>query len=120
MSATVSAPSPQETLDRETVTGPVHVPLGKRVVTDMRDYFPYPRQSFAIDHRLLSQHGYGDAAIARLDAGDTITYHDYALTGPGRGVLEFPDGTRYETQLEFLGGNRVCVDIIRQLPGAVR
>ena len=120
MSAQTSAPASPETLDREIVTGPIHVPLGRRVVTDMRDYFPFPRQSVSIDRHLLSQHGYGDAAITRLERGDTITYHDYALTGPEHGVLEFPDGTRYETQLAFLGGNKVCVDIIRQLPRAVR
>lgn len=106
--------------ERLMVTGPIDVPLGRRVVTDKRDYFPFPRQKFAIDREKLRRNGYGDAAIAGLESGSWITYDDIALTGSDLGVTEFPDGTRYATDLEHLGGNKVAVEIVRRLPNAVR
>jgi hypothetical protein len=104
----------------EPVEGPISVPLGKRIVTSKPDYFPFPRQSYPIDRTRLQPDYYGDAALDRLEHGDTITYCDFELTGQGRQVLEFPDGARYAITLEFLGGERVCVDISQRLADAVR
>ena len=114
MSATTLMPLP------DIVTGPINVPLGKRIVTDKRDYYPFPRQKFPINRELLSRNGYGDAAIAGLESGSWITYDDYALTGPNCGVLEFPDGARYATRLEFLGGEKVTIEILVRLSDAIR
>ena len=108
------------TLDPPLTTGPIHVELGTRVVTDKRDYFPYPRQSFPIDRKLLGKNGYGEAAMDHLEAGRWITTSDLALTGPDLGILEFPDGSRYSTDLEFLGGQTVRVTIVARLPNAIR
>jgi hypothetical protein len=110
----------REVLDLGIVDGPVDVPLGRRIVSAKREYYPFPRQRFPIDLTLLLQNGYGDAAISRLERGYTITYGDFPLTGPGRGILEFPDGTRYMTSLEFLGGEQVAITIIQRLPDAIR
>lgn len=107
-------------IDRPMVTGPIDVPLGRRVVTDKHDYYPFPRQKFPIDREKLKRNGYGDAVISHLENGHWITMGDYALTGPGFGVLEFPDGRRYSTRLQHLGGEKVAIEIVRRLPDAIR
>ena len=103
----------------EPVHGPISVPLGKRIVTSKGDYFPFPRQAYLVDRTRLEP-DYGDAALDRLEHGYTITYCDFALTGEGRQVLEFPDGARYAFAHEFLGGETVSVDIVERLPNAAR
>jgi hypothetical protein len=107
-------------LTEEPIPGPITVPLGKRVVTNKRDYFPFPRQAFQIDRTRLEPNYYGEAALSRLERGYTITYCDFALTGPDRQVLEFPDGSRYAFTGEFLGGEKMSVDIVARLPDAAR
>jgi hypothetical protein len=107
-------------LTDEPIPGPITVPLGKRVVTNKRDYFPFPRQAFRIDRTRLEAGYYGDAALSRLERGYTITYCDFALTGPGRQVLEFPDGSRYAFAHKFLGGEKVSVDVVERPPNAAR
>jgi hypothetical protein len=106
--------------DRPMTTGPIDVQLGKRIVTDKRDYFPYPRQSFPINRQLLLANGYGEAAIETLEDGYWITYRDLPLTGPDCDILEFPDGRRYATKLEFLGGETVSIEIIKRLSNSAR
>jgi hypothetical protein len=108
------------TTDRPMTTGPIQVELGKRIVTDKRDYFPYPRQSFPINRALLVANGYGEAAITRLENGHRISYVDRALTRSGEQITEFPDGSRFAFILEHLGGETVSIDITRRLPNAVR
>jgi hypothetical protein len=108
------------TTERPMTTGPIHVELGKRIVTDKRDYFPYPRQSFPINRELLAANGYGDAAISRLESGHRISYIDHALVNPGEQITEFPDGSRFAFILEHLGGETVSIDITRRLPNALR
>ena len=107
-------------IDRPMVTGPIDVPLGRCVVTDKRDYYPFPRQKFPINRELLSRNGYGDAAIRGLESGSWITYDDYAVTGPDLGIIEFPDGARYATRMEYLGGEKVMIEIVRRLPDSIR
>ena len=102
------------------VTGPIEVPLGKRVVSDKRQYYPFPRQYFPINRALLSRNGYGLAAIEGLESGSWISTSDIALTGEEFGVIEFPNGARYATKLEFLGGESVSVEIVKRLPDAIR
>ena len=108
------------TADATMVTGPIDVPLGRRIVSDKRDYYPFPKQKFPINRALLKANGYGDAAIAGLERGSWITYGDYPLTGPDMGVLEFPDGSRYATRMEHLGGEKVAIEIVKRLPRAIR
>ena len=110
----------QHVVDKPMVTGPIEVPLGRRVVTDKRDYYPFPRQKFPIDREKLLRNGYGDAAITGLERGSWITYDDYSVSGPDLGIIEFPDGARYATNLEFLGGEKVAIEIVRRLPDAIR
>ncbi len=108
------------TIADEPVQGPISVPLGKRIVTNKRDYFPFPRQAYLIDRMRLQPDYYGEAALDRLEHGYTITYCDFALTGEGRQILEFPDGARYVISMEFLGGEKVCVEIHARLADAAR
>ena len=109
-----------KTLSHDMVAGPIEVPLGKRIVTDKRDYYPFPRQKFPIDRDLLLRNGYGEAAVAILEKGHWISTSDIEQTGEGFSVIEFPDGARYATKLEFLGGERVSVEIVRRLLDAIR
>jgi hypothetical protein len=106
--------------ERSMTTGPIDVQLGKRIVTDKRDYFPYPRQSFPINRQLLAANGYGEAAIARLELGHRISYVDHGLVNPGEQITEFPDGSRFAFILEHVGGETVSIEITRRLPNAVR
>ncbi len=108
------------TQDRPMTTGPIDVQLGRRIVTDKRDYFPYPRQSFTINRQLLAANGYGEAAITRLESGHRITYVDHALIRPGEQITEFPDGSRFAFVLEHLGGETVSIEITRRLVNAIR
>ena len=107
-------------LDQPMVCGPTDVPLGRRIVSDKRDYFPFPRQKFPIDRALLAKNGYGDAAIAHLERGSWITYDNYAIIGPELGNIEFPDGSRLATALKFLGGEMVEIAIVKRLADAIR
>lgn len=106
--------------ERPMVTGPITVPLGRHIVTDKRDYYPFPRQAFPINRALLAASGYGEAAIESLINGHWIITSDIPLTGPDRSILEFPDGSRYATALEFLGGETVVINIIERLLDAPR
>jgi hypothetical protein len=111
------------TIDRPMISGPVPVELGSRVVTDKRELYPYPRQSFPIDRPLLEANGYGDAAISGLESGSWIVGGGRGLgldLADGEAVLEFPDGARYARKLEYLGGETLRVTILRRLPNAIR
>jgi hypothetical protein len=108
------------TKDRPMTTGPIHVELGKRIVTDKRDYFPYPRQSFPINRQLLAANGYGEAAIKSLEDGYWTTYGDYSLHGENQGIIEFPDGSRYVTAMVHLGGDTVSIEIVKRVKNAIR
>ena len=61
-----------------------------------------------------------EAAVAGLESGSWITYDDYTLTGSDCGIIEFPDGRRYSTRLQFLGAEKVAVEIIERLSDAIR
>jgi hypothetical protein len=102
------------------VTGPVPVEIGKkRIVTSKHDLYPYPRQSVPIDRKLLSENGYGDAAISILESGDWIVGGMPGLA-PDEGLLEFPDGARYVRRMELLPDGKMSIEIVRRLPDAVR
>ena len=109
-------------IDRQQfVTGPVPVEIGKkRIVTSLRDLYVYPRQSFPINRTLLSENGYGDAAISGLESGSWIVGGGVDGLAPGEQCLEFPDGARYATKLELLELPYMSVEIARRLPNAIR
>jgi hypothetical protein len=108
------------TLERPPIAGPVHVEIGSRVVNSKLDMYPYPRQSFPINRQLLSENGYGDAAISSLERGLWIVGGGGNECGPGEGLIEFPDGARYVRTLEHLGGEKMRVTIVRRLADAIR
>jgi hypothetical protein len=109
------------TIDRQPmIIGPVPVEIGKkRIVTSKHDLYPYPRQSFPIDRKLLSENGYGDAAITGLENGHWIAGGMKGL-GPGEGLIEFPDGARYVRKMELLDDGKMSIEIVRRLPDAIR
>jgi hypothetical protein len=102
------------------VTGPVPVEIGvKRIVSSLRDLYPYPRQSFPINRQLLSENGYGDAAISGLESGHWIV-GGMAGLAEHEGLLEFPDGARYVRRMELLDDGKMSIEIVRRLPDAIR
>lgn len=109
-----------KTLERPLITGPVHVEIGSRIVQHKRDWYPYPLQSFPINRQLLSENGYGDAAISSLERGLWIVGGGGNECGPGEGLIEFPDGVRYVEKVEFLGGETVRVTIVKRISNAIR
>ena len=106
----------------QTITdGPIEVTLGRREFDSIHEAAAlYPRQSFNIDPDVLKANGYGQEQIRRLLEGFAVTYCDYKLVPSGENILEFPDGSRYVTNVEFLGNNRIAKTIIRRLPDAPR
>ena len=103
------------------IIGPIEVPLGRREYADLREAASvYPRQSYPIDPDVLKANGYGREAIRCLVEGYYVTYRDLDLTGSGFSIIEFPDGARYASKLEFLGGSRIAIEITQKLPDAPR
>ena len=108
-------------LNRTMIAGPIEVTLGRREFDTIQEAAAlYPRQSFNIDPDILAANGYGKEAIRRLVEGYTIAYANYKLVPSGDSILEFPDGSRYVTRVEFLGNNRIAETILRRLENAPR
>ena len=102
-------------------TGPIAVKLGRREFGSLKEAAGiYPRQSYPIDPAVLKANGYGSEAIRCLVEGYSITYRDLQLTGPDIDIVEFPDGARYTTKLEFLGGSRIAITTSSRIPNAPR
>lgn len=103
------------------ITGPISVELGRREFDSMEEAARlYPRQSFNINPEVLKAHKYGKEQIRLLIEGYRISYCDYQLVPEGHNIMEFPDGTRYATSIEFLGNNRFAKTIHRRLADAPR
>ena len=109
-------------LHLQTVFGPIHVEIGTTIFDESkgeRAAYRYPKQSFELDTAVLEANGLNPIHIKRLVEGYWIIYRSPEVE-PGYSILEFPDGSRYVHDTEYLGNHRVADIIVRRLPNAPR